>query len=310
MSDKVGVVLSLLAFIIITVIVVNNYNFEADEAQFGIGDYYVAGTPADRANSEKQLLAQMNGARNVACPQTTMEKTADGLYRIGSYKVDPDGVLWRNEYFFLSNKVMKNTAGNALITPVDSNWEGSGSGVQKSFVENSGIERDIAFSMNPTIHDLFPFINDTVEIISPFTFTFDNINTNSRHEITIGGNSVYCEQIVIISKDGKCRITFDNVANWFCAGPIDSQGEVISQEYDEATESYKPVRKTWEQHSSKDTVHYSVIGNSGNAVVTGGGPGLVIGYAKPDTIVKFEYNNGGSWQDMSLHDWMTGFNNN
>lgn len=306
MSDKVGIFLSIVALIIIGIVVAKNYNFAADEKQFTEGGFYVAGTPANRQMSEKQLLAQMNSARNVQCTQTQISQTERGMCRIAIYNKSD---LWRNEYFFIPNEYLDE--GVKLLNPQEAYWTDAdnthGSSI-RSACDILNINSSVADSKTVTLRDLCD-IDGYCELIAPFQFVFENMNTNSKHEclecnVTDGRGS--CEKIVIVSKDGRCRITFDHVANWFCAGDIGEPGQATSTEWDESTESYITKRKSWEEHAAGQNVHYSVIGNSGNSVVSGGGAGIIIGYGKPTTTVKIEYLNGTIWNEISVHEWFVG----
>lgn len=309
MSDRVGIFLALVAFVIISIVVVKNYNFAADDVQFTEGGFYVAGTQADRQMSEKQLLAQMNGVRNVHCPQTAISQTEHGMCRIAVYN---NGTLWRNECFFIPNEYLNEKY--KLHNPITPYWDETGKDTRCA-VDLMHLDSSIAKTLNPKMSSLisdgtgsgsnykFPSGEQYAELISPFQFVFENLNTSSKHTDE-AGNDV--EKIVIVSKDGKCRITFDNVANWFCAGDVGEKGEAVSSVWNEAEERYDPVYKTWEEHATGENVHYSIIGNSGNAIVSGGGAGTVIGYAKGDTTVKVEYLAGSTWTELSVYQWIMG----
>lgn len=313
MSDRVGIVLSLVAIVIIAIIVAKNYNFASDDIQFAEGEFYVAGTLSDRQTSEKQLLAQMNGVKSVACPQTALEQTEGGICRIGVYNQETNK-MWSNECFFVSNKDLGENY--SLLNPTENLWDADSS-TSRCAVSLLHLDAPSADVKGVSFGTLFtagsngkaqPFQDDEYcPIISPFQFVFGNMNTTSRHEMEGSGSSpVVVEEIVIVSRDGKCRITFDNVVNWFCAGPVGTQGDAISTEWDDVDKTYKKIYKGWTEHSSGKNVHYSLIGNSGNAVVTGGGSGYIIGYAKEDTTVKIEYLNGTRWEEITVHQWITG----
>lgn len=312
MSDKVGVFLSLVAFIIIAIVVSKNYNFAADEVQFTEGGFYVAGTPADRQMSEKQLLAQMNSARNVQCPQTHIAETTNGLCRIAVYNKDKDN-KWRNEYFFIPNYWLKDKEVK-LLNPQEAYWTDADKGAStvRSACEMLNINAAAADTTGVTLNQLCG-ITEYCELVAPFQFVFENLNTTSRHDCTqcnVVEGKGSCEKIVIVSKDGKCRIIFDHVANWFCAGEIGKEGEATSTEWDDVTESYKTKRKSWDEHATGQNVHYSVMGNSGNSTVSGGGAGIVIGYGKPETTVKIEYLSGSTWTELTVHKWFVGLGTN
>lgn len=98
-------------------------------------------------------------------------------------------------------------------------------------------------------------ITDVYRLIAPFRFGFDVTNTK--------GDTI----IITCTCKGayKHRITFYNVAGWFCVGN-------------------NPTAEDLANH----TRHSTIVGNSANAHVSGGYPGNIIGYGDADTTVKFE----------------------
>ena len=306
--DKLGMVLSFVAVIIICIVVGRNYNFDASEKVYAVDEYYTAKEFGDRSTSEKELYAQMTGAKTSSCPVTTLSSTENGTLRISIYTQHNN---WVNNNFFVPNNYLG--LDSSLVNPRVALWDTS-DGENRPLTDLLGLNTAssaITTSGDQKINDLFTenlFAGvDYIEIVSPFTFTFDNVNTNSI-------NTDGYETIAIINSTGNIRITFSNVANWFCAGSPSSgeyqSGTVVNND---GTVSARVI--PWYKHgngeeydSVTNTVqkfpHTTIIGNTANASVRGGSAGFVIGYAHYDTTFRIEKLVNGTWVNISFKEWI------
>ena len=305
MRDKIWMVLAAFAVVVIVIVVIKNYNFAADEKVFSVDDYYMAREFGDRSSSERELYQQMTGARTSSCPATVLSSTDGGTTRVSLYTA---GNAWVNTCFFIPNVYVGLDAN--LVNPRVALWDtGDGENVPLTELLNlsptsgaviSGGERRIDDLFNTSIFDEFQY----VEIIAPFTFTFDNVNTNC---IDVNGN----ETISIVNSEGNIRITFSNTANWFCAGPVKDK---IQNGTEVSTDGTVVARMVdWSLHgkgsvntggSVSKYPHATISGNTANAAIRGGNAGYIIGYAHKDTTFKIEYLNNGSWTTISLKHWL------
>lgn len=111
-------------------------------------------------------------------------------------------------------------------------------------------------------------IADTYEhcytLIAPFDFKFINANTDGS-------------TIIITNKAGTLRVTFSDVAGWFCASAILDPESVRAH-----------------------TSHGTVVGNSPNSYVQGGYGGNLIGFGDYDTKVQCHQLSDGTWNPITL----------
>lgn len=269
MKDKVYLTLALIGFIILAVFVVKNYDIKQDDKVFSIGEYYIPQEVKRKTDSSIDLVRQMTGARRLTCPQTDMVKTSDQVFNVSTLT----GNNYDNAY---GAKVM-------FITLVGAGVE-SGANLKDgdALSKSLNTKGDLPGANTFTIGDVWDLEDkDYIELVAPFTFTFNNVNTTDG------------ENIVIVNTKGNCRITFGNVANWFCAGTPGTTQVTTSGKEDNVTQ--------WEDHINS---HHTVIGNTTNASVSGGSARDLIGYAKANTTVTIEKYDNNSWIPMSLYDFL------
>ena len=269
MKDKVYLTLGLIGFVILAIFVVKNYDIKQDDKVFGVDTYYIPQEVKSKTDSSIDLAQQMSGARILTCPQTYIVKTSDHVFNVST--------LTSNNYTnAFGAKVMFITLPGAGVESGANLKEGTA--LNKSLNMKGDLPRAGTFTMG----DVWDFTDkDYVELIAPFNFKFNNVNT------TDGTN------IIIVNTKGSCRITFGNVANWFCAGTPGPTQVTKSGKEDNVTQ--------WEDHIGN---HHTVVGATTNATVAGGSARDIIGYAKADTTVTIEKYEGNQWVDMSLYDFL------
>lgn len=269
MKDKLYLTLALIGFVILAIFVVKNYDIKQDDKVFGVDTYYIPQEVKSKTDSSIDLAQQMSGARRLTCPQTDIVKTSDHVFNVST--------LTSNNYTnAFGAKVMFITLSGAGVESGANLKEGTA--LNKSLNMKGDLPRAGTFTMG----DIWDFTDkDYVELIAPFNFKFNNVNT------TDGTN------IIIVNTKGSCRITFGNVANWFCAGTPGATQVTKSGKEDNVTQ--------WEDHIGN---HHTVVGATTNATVAGGSARDIIGYAKADTTVTIEKYEGNQWVDMSLYDFL------
>ena len=269
MKDRVYLTLALIGFVILAVFVVKNYDIKQDEKVFGIGEYYIPQEVKRKTDSSIDLVRQMTGARRLTCPRTDMVKTSDQVFNVSTLT----GNNYDNTY---GVKVM-------FVTLVGAGVESGGNlkdgdALNKSLNMKGSLPGAGTFTMG----DVWDFEDkDYIELVAPFNFVFNNVNTTDG------------ENIVIVNTKRNCRITFGNVANWFCAGTPGTTQVTSSGKEDNVTQ--------WEDHINN---HHTVIGNTTNASVSGGSARDLIGYAKANTTVTIEKYDSNTWVPMSLYDFL------
>lgn len=280
MRDKVYMFLAFVGAVIIAVICIKNYDRTQDAKVFGPGTYYV---PEARygMTSSSSLFNQLINRRSVTCPETQLFRTSGKLIQL-------NGVAGSRNLYGVNNFfVTWSDLGENAKTLSRSNWYNA-IGVDEAAISSKG-SGGITFSDllgGTDIFDRQEGEDKCIEIIAPCAFTYDNLNTDTEN----GGD------IIIINTSGtmrgKCRITFGNVANWFCAG---TPGKITLVANNTAQDE-----KPWKDHGD---YHQTIIGNSKNAEVNGGSAGVVLGYASPETTIKVEVYNG-SWEVVSIKEWV------
>lgn len=268
MKDKLYMVLAFIGIIILATVYWFNRDTTNSEVVFDIIDsYYV---PIDQAISNdtaaNELFDEMIGNRRVQCPITEPTMTSRPIYfgTFTSYEKSKYGV----QTYFIDDEAT--TLFNNYINSTD--IEGLPTEIKTSFNKNESVTFE---DINATA--------DVIEIVAPFKFTFLNNNTDI-------GNS-----IVIVNSKGNCKITFDNVTNWFCAGIYGTTMESGSGTYSNGT--------SWEQHQGN---HLTIIGSSRNSKVGGGVAGNVIGYGNEETTITIHIkDDSGNWVNASLMQMLT-----
>lgn len=269
MKDKLYMVLAFAGIIILSIVFWFNRDTTKGEVAFDIIDsYYVPVDQAiNNAYSANELYNEMTGSRKVQCPTTEPMACSNPIYLsdlFSSFEKSKYGV----QTYFVDDEA----------TTLFDNY------IKNTDIEGLSAETNIAFNKNESV--TFEEINataDVIEIVAPFKFTFLNNNTD------IG------KSIVIVNSKGNCKIEFDNITNWFCAGIYGTEMENGSGTYTDGT--------SWEEHQGK---HLTIIGASRNSKVSGGQAGYVIGYGNDKTtITVYNKDTAGNWVETNLLDLLT-----
>jgi hypothetical protein len=283
MKDRVAMTLAFIGFIIIAVVVINNYDTTQDEKDFAVGTYYTPSNVKSKTDSSVELYQQMTGSRKLTCPQTEMSKTTNSTFTLATLYGNNNTNKYNAKTLFVTSTFAGATSTNLTMDNSDSdnpifnlaNVGLSTSGIAKAnnmSTETEGVK----------LGELWDFGEyNYIEIIAPFNFVFGSVNTTNSDEI------------IIVNTKGNCRITFSNVANWFCAGPVGTS-QVTSNGTSDVTTS-------WENH--KDS-HHTIIGSTTNASVTGGSTKDIIGYATSETTVLIESYSNDGWSPLSLYNFI------
>lgn len=278
-------VLASIGFVIIAIVCVVNYDGSQELKEFGPGTYY---TPQARygMTSSSALYAQMTDRNTIACPVTVLGPPNKSPIAL-------NGVAGSNHPYQITH--FFTTWDDMGVDRVTLSRGGKNSMENILFSGNTG-----AYTGNGelTFGTLCPsaFTGDEpyAEIVAPFSFTYENLNTNVENG----------QDIVIIntggSKRGRCRITFSGVANWFCADIPGTEQTVAS--------GTRKDNAPWDEHYK---YHQTIIGNSKNAEINGGSGGVLLGYASAETTVKIEVRKSDSsgisgWQTVSISNWIQG----
>ena len=259
MKDRIYMVLALLGFVVISVVFVKNYDKTGRDARdFEIGAYY-SPSRSQRSESAYEIYQQIAGTRSITCPETSLSSFSGMALNIGTMYGSSTRSLYDCTYWMFPLSISNPEGGFATtdkwaeVLKINKNMQ-SGCTVESLY---SHLESDI----------------DGFEIIAPFDFDFVNYNTD-------GTNS-----IIIKNKRNNCRITFGNISNWFCAGPVGTTMTV--------GKNVENTVKTWEEHNS---FHQTIIGNTNNAKIQSGSAGQIIGYANTGTTVTIEVLQDDKWE--------------
>ena len=267
MSDKWYTVLAFIGFIILCVIYVFNVNPDRYINTFMVGDYY-APESVTSAQSAAEIYQDLSGGRKVSCPQTTLSMSENNIAYVTGMYILSEKNMYNNICFWLTFDSIDKPV--VTISP---------SGYKSELSLNSdNIEKSQTQTMSSLVNGI---TGEYVEIIAPFKFLFDSVNTIDPTKISIMNSS------------GNCMLVFEDTANWFCAGPIGTESE--------NNDGSTAVPEDWVNHQ-----HNTVMGSSSNAVISGGQAGQVIGYATKDTKVSIyaKVNGSDEWTQISVKDWL------
>lgn len=277
MKDKFWMVMAILGFCVIAVVTYLNYHGKNNYVYEAAGASY---TPQERQDlvSSQALYQQLIGARQLTCPTESLPLSLSPINLNAIYGTRENS--YEAQFFILNANTITEGASNNLHMDL-SDW------VAQLKLTDAASKGEAVSLGDITSADIFA-VEEYPEIIAPFSFYFDNVNSDYKMKDSTSNEAI--QTIIIKNVAGDCRITFSDVANWFCAGIP-------------GTQSTKGTGVeglcSWEDHWQ---AHHSVIGNSGNAVLKGGNGGYVIGYAKPSTTVKVEVLKGGTWVTISIRD--------
>jgi hypothetical protein len=276
MKDRIYMALAFVGFIVIAIVVMNNYDYTQDEKTFGVGNYYTPSNVTTQAYSVIELYQQMTGSRKMTCPVTSLSKTNDTTFDVSTLS----GNNYRNSFNCYTVFISMNVAGADNKNLKDKN-------TLASDLKAAGIPLKTADTV--TLGELFPSIQNAgiVELIAPFAFKFGNVNSTS---VDSNGDV----SLIIINTSSNCRITFNKIDNWFCAGVVGTSQTLNNNSENNVV--------SWEDHKAK---HKTIIGSTTNAELTGGSTGDVIGYANAESTVLIEQYTASGWQPISLYDMLT-----
>lgn len=271
MKDRIYLALAFIGFIVIAIVTVKNYDISQDDKEFGVDTYYIPQEVKSRTDSSVELYQQMVGNRKLTCPQPDMIKTTSPTHNLATLY----GNSFENEYAAKTIFVTMDTTGSTTANLSDKSTVLGDAGV---------VQVDTARTASSfRLGDLWSIEDGAyVELIAPFNFLFGNVNTTDG------------STIVIINNRNNCKITFTNVANWYCAGAVGTTQVTTNGTGDGAT--------SWEDHVNN---HHTIIGATSNAKVSGGSAKDVIGYATSETIVTIERYKDNAWGTISFLDFMT-----
>lgn len=264
MKDRVYMVLAFLGFIVLCIVYVFNSDSTKMFVQYdAVDSYYV---PKDQAYNNdmaaNQIFEEMNGSRSVHCPQTELKR---------ALAITPNSIASGNE----------RSAYGVTCFPVNAYVTGMTDAITGP--EKLDQITNISGVAPVTLTQLGAVdVGAQYELIAPFSFVFGNNNTDSD------------KTIVLVSTTGNCRITFSNVSNWFCAGPVGTVSQTGSGTYENET--------SWDMHDGK---HLSVMGKSNNAIVDHGSSGYVVGYGTTETTILVEKLTDDGYKPISLREFMT-----
>ena len=267
MKDRVYMVLAFLGFVVLCVVYVFNNDSTKLFVQYdAVDSYYI---PKDQAYNNDQaaneIFEEMNGSRSVHCPQTELKR---------AQAIIPNNIPSGSQ----------RSAYGVTCFPVNGYVTGTTDALLNSDSLNAIPNVDLAEAVK--LSQLNGIDQDAYyELIAPFSFVFGNNNTDSTNIIQL------------VSTTGNCRITFSNVANWYCAGPVGTVSQTGSGTYENET--------AWDMHDDK---HLSVIGKSTNAVVNHGSSGYVVGYGTSETTILVEVLTSDGFEPISLRALMTTMN--
>jgi hypothetical protein len=276
MKDRVYLTLAFIGFVILAIVVVNNYDITQDQKEFGVNTYYVPSTVKSKTDSSIDLAEQMQGSRKLTCPQVDMVKTSATTFNLSTLY----GNLYQNAF---GAKTMFVTAAAVGADTLNlANGSSATEIVNVLNVQQAAKFRDTKGSVR--LGDIWDLSDiEYIELIAPFNFLFGSVNTTDG------------SKIVIMNTSGTCRITFNNVANWYCAGTVGTTQTTTSGKSDGNVTS-------WEDHLNN---HHTVIGSTSNAKVSGGSVKDVIGYATADTEVLIEKYSSNSWESITLYEFVS-----
>ena len=261
-------VLAFIGIIILATVFWFNRDTTNSEVVFDIIDsYYV---PVDQAISNdtasNELFDEMNGSRRVQCPIIEPTTCSQPIY-FGTF------TSYQKSAYNLQTYIVNDDATNIF----------------DSYINDTDIDvlKNDANSKFNTIGPVklsdIGCSGDVIELVALFKFSFQNNNIDA-------GNS-----IIILNSGSNCKITFDNVTNWFCAGIYGTEMENGNGTLNNGTE--------WGAHQGN---HLTIIGSSRNAKVGDGMSGSVIGYGNGETTVSVHIKDeSGNWIESSLMQLLT-----
>lgn len=252
-KDKLLLGLAVICAIIIFVVFAAN-KANSDYNQFLTGSYYTPRTTTKVGAKEGNSWSNFAGGNRLECPGV------DNTTPVGT-RVSMNGATKYNmlQYFPISMEVLG--ISNNVVTA------NSAQSVLQ-LIDEVGTTMGGCTSLN-----VAPSSGDYIEIIAPFGYTFDCSNIDEERTT-----------ISIVSSNRQLKLVFDDVVNWFCAGPYGTQSVYMNAGED--------IVCPWEEHGDH---HSTIIGHSKNADISGGSAGDLIGYATDSTKMTLYVVENGTW---------------
>lgn len=263
----------LCAIIIFVVVIVNRPN--SDPNMFTSGSYYTPRTTTrvglNEGNSWSNF-ARGNKLECVGLSNTTPEGTAISMNGATKYTIIQFFPLTMEALNLSTNVVTINTAQSVL---------------KLTDVVNARLGDTTELQLVPTMtEDSHSRSNEDksddggrYEILAPFAFTFDCSNVDDDRTT-----------LSIVSTNRQIKIVFENISNWFCAGPINTPTVYMNAGED--------VTCNWGDHGDH---HATIIGYSKNAEKTGGSAGDLIAYGSNNTKMSLYVVENGQWVKRSWY---------
>lgn len=270
MNDKTLGVLSFLSLVVVVVVIAINWNGATVNDNFAYGKYYIPSVSNKKTDEASLYASMINSKSSTDCTVQELEGTNEGVIYTSSL-----GSEYPHTNYILSTKALFGESHTEALTY--NGWDDSSTmyGLKTMFKWTEAASNNDSYNLY--IEDESGFN----QILAPFPFNFISTNTE--------GNT-----ITIVDTSGKVRITFTNVANWFCAGqPVADSSADVSENL-----SYN----SWLSHG---TPHGTIIGATANAEVKSGTAGVIIGYANYSTEVTVEVLKDGGYKTISLYEWLT-----
>lgn len=257
-SLAIGAVM--IAAIFLIIITAQNVDTRKEVADFNPATTYSYPITQKNIDEAEQYSALTNNGNALTCPNPLLSTTTQGVFSLRG-----QGSSYTHTNFFLPvSALFEGQSDN--VTTATTDWD--------SLVKDTVLEDvDLSGSGFNYLDFAIPNYAGYFEIIAPFNFTFANINTSDDYSI------------VIYNVGQTVKFTFQDCANWFCAG--------------------NSFVDDWAEHGVSDSnPHYSIIGNSNNSKVKSGNAGDVIGYGDAATSLSIEVLVDGDWEEISIQDWI------
>lgn len=270
--SNVLLVVSIFAIFIIGIVAIINRPVITD-VDFSQSGYYVTQSTAPRRSSAvNESYESYISMRSVECPGVGVNMVPIGhvLNTNGVYAGRKHDIAFTN-FLFTSNELYNDTY---TYQQINRGTVASLLRLNTTLAEIKECTYEEMIQQAPSYKGDANGVYQCYEIIAPFTFKYDNSNMESERN-----------KIVIYNTSRTCRITIEDVDNWFCAG-LPGQEMTVDSRMSEG-----PI--TWVQHGQK---HLSFIGNHSNSIKKGGSAGELLGYGSANTKFTIEIHTDAGWQ--------------
>lgn len=256
LKDKIILGAAIISALIIFVIFAAN-KVNSDPNAFSTGAYYTPRMTTKVGDNEGNSWSNFAAGNSLECPgigNTKPACTPISMNGATKYTIIQYFPLTMEELGLTTNVVTLNTAQSVLnLQDVNNTILGDITGLQLVPMHSDN--------------------DDYYEIIAPFAFSFDCSNLDEDRRC-----------ITIVSSNRQVKIELNNVANWFCAGPVGTP-TVYKNSGDD-------ISCNWFDHGDH---HATIIGSSKNANKSGGGAGDLIAYGDKSTTMTLSVIENGQW---------------